>query len=221
MESQAYQVARNPNDVATVVSILPYDIRETKPGLVPSEFFVPKGDEDVPGLLVVEGSYHQVYLDDSRPRLTVPVPSVELAASICRDHKTSMFGFVTDEAEPGLFYVPGRYTKADIQRLKGEHRVAFERAKRTQLAWFQRLIEYADDQWARHGEHKLITDVMRLAAEATKLERPWLSKQVIEKALSLCPACMSVVNPKAVICSSCRFILKPEEHKKMQFATVE
>ena len=220
-EREPYRVQRSPNDVATVVSLLPYELNEFKPGMTPSEFHVPKMEGDFPGTCIVERGYHKVYLDDSRPRLEVPVPSDELAAAICRDHITSMLAVVPGEAEPGLFWVSGRYEKKDVKRLLAEHWEKVEAAKQRQLLWFQRLIEEADDAWARHGEHKLITDVMRLAAIQCKLERPWISQQEIERALSECPVCYSTVHPKAVVCGVCKAILKPEEHKKLQFAEVK
>src|SRR5215831_12218667 len=97
-------------DVSTVVSIFPANIEEVKPGLIPGYFKIPAVEKEGDfNLLTVERCVHAVYLDEARPRLIVPDPSDIVARSIVQDFKTSIHGYVTGIAEPGLSWVYGEY----------------------------------------------------------------------------------------------------------------
>jgi hypothetical protein len=87
-----------------------------------------------------------------------------------------------------------------------------------QILWFKNLVKMADDDWNKYRQHKTISDIQRYACGYLKLERPWLLDAEVVAALSECPSCFEKVNPRAVVCAHCQYILDPARHKSMQFA---
>lgn len=213
-------------DVSTVVSILPVPINEKKPGLNPGQFDMrPANDKDFQ-LLVIERCHHPVYIDETRPRLIVPDPSDIVAESIVTDYKVAMVGFQAGECEPGLGWVPGEYNNDENGKkaFAIEHSELLEDLHRLQLGWFRRLLEIADDDWSRYKQHKFITPLQRIAAEALgQTNREWLLSHRIEEAMSKCKFCFTQVHPLAIICHSCRGVLDPKRFKEefMGMGTIE
>jgi hypothetical protein len=200
------------NDICTVVSLLPYPLCEEKPGLVPGTFKIPYTEPGDFTLLTVERCTHAVYLDSNRPRLIVPDPSDLVARSIAYDHKTAMICYEAGVAEPGIDWVWGEYT--DKRVFKNEHQEKLAGLFSLQNAWFMRLLEMADDDWAKYRQHKFITNLQRTAARVLgQVEREWMLQQRVEEALSKCKFCFTQVHPQACICSSCHGILDMERYK--------
>lgn len=198
-------------DKCTVVSIVPFPIDEKKPGLYPGHFRIPAAKADDFELLVVERSVHHVYVDHDRGSLTVPVPSDEVARSICQDYTRGQLLYVMGESEPGLFFVPGEYTskKAILEVIKEK----LAAAREMQRNWFVKLVKLGDDEWNKYHNHKMISDLQRYAAKTLGLQREWNVEGQAE-ATSFCPACKMVMPTGALICGSCRTIVNPEAYKK-------
>jgi hypothetical protein len=191
---------------------------ERKPGLYPGNFDIAACAEGDVQVVEVEKCFHKVYLDESRPQISVPVSSMEVAQSVVNDYVQAQLAVIAGEAQPGLFAVAGKYDKLTAAHtLKAQIAVAHEQQKE----WFMRLVKIADDDWQRYGQHKFISDTQRYAGKALGLERPWLLARQVEQALSVCPACHAQVHPQAIVCSHCRFVIDKAEYKKMQFAVVE
>lgn len=191
---------------ATVVSILPYAIREKKPGLIPNEYAIP-ASEDVqnPQLLVIDSASFGVYAGDERT-IRVSTPAIEVARAVVEDHINGTMLVELGVSEPGLFWIPVGINDPD--RIKTQFRDEYHACVVKQEAWFRRLVAEADDSWSKFGQRKMISDPMKAAALRLKLNRPWLLEQEVEKALSECPACFSKINPKAIICAVCKTDLR-------------
>lgn len=205
----------SPSDVATVISILPFAIREKKPGLIPSEFYIPSAIDEFQTLVVKRCTF-AVYLDEHRPPLVVPDPSDQVAQSIVYDFKVATIGFIPDEVEPGLFWVPGAFTsREEIARL---FKVELEDARRKQMNWFKKLVAVADDDWGKYQQHKFISSIQRFAAKTLKLERAWNLDVLTEQASIRCPYCATQVAVGQIVCGSCRGILDKTKFKPEDFA---
>ena len=205
-------------DISTVVSILPIDITETKPGLIPGEF---KFHAVEPGdifLLPIPRCHHPVYLDDSRPSLLVPDPSDEVAASIANDYKQASLLYTQGKSEPGLDWVVGGFTNSvlDKEEFKDKHSHILKRMEKLQTNWFEAMVKDADDVWAQERRHIFISDLSRLAAVRLGLnEKEWLIREQIEQAQTRCKFCYEIIHQKARICSSCHADLTMDTYRNV------
>lgn len=196
---------------STIVSLVPFDIHENKP-VFPGDFFIPGARENDFEILVVDNATSFKYIDENRGTIKLLVESEELAKAIVEDYENSQVAR-HDGLGPGIFFVPGEYTKDGIRlKFKAELKVARDK----QNKWFESLIRLADDDWEKTRQHRAISDLQRYAAKALNLERPWL----IEPKMSKCPACKVTVEEGAIICSNCHAVLDKEAYEKMQFAKV-
>ena len=200
--------------VATVVNLMPFTLAESKPGLYPGNYLIPAAPKDDISVYHVEDAHFFVYLDENRGSMKVPVPAERVAQSIVEDFRAAKIFVVPGEAEPGLFFLPGKLSVQDIKS-KFSERLSEYRA--IQKKWFEMLVAQADDDWSRYRQHRMISDTQRFAAKTLGLEREWNITTIVEN-ISKCPACTMNVPSSAVVCSSCQCILKPEEYKKLQFA---
>src|SRR4051812_44541048 len=100
----------------TVVSLVPFPIDETKPGMTPSRFYIDPAPREGFSCLLVQKCRHGVYLDEFRPTLIVPTAPEEVAESICMDYKRGQLGIKMTEAEPGLFWVPGAFANKETHK---------------------------------------------------------------------------------------------------------
>jgi hypothetical protein len=200
---------RARRDVATVISMLPYPVDERKPGLVPGIFTMKPANKNDCELLVVERCIHAVYLDETRPRLIVPAPSGLVAESIVLDHKRSIQGYVPNWAEPAIEWVPGEFTNDENGKkmLAGMHGAILKDMIIKQQRWFESLVQFADDDWAKYKQHKFITRLQRDAAMTLGLEREWLMAKEVAAAASKCKFCFSMVHPDAIVCATCHGVL--------------
>lgn len=201
---------------ATIVSFYPQDIDEFVPFLHPPRYHVDASDGKNPQVLVIEDAHY--YLEnrtgDDRPPIRVPVPADQLAASLVYDFKNSMIER-EEGCEPAVFCVPGEFTPDGIVK-SFKDQITKELAK--QKNWFQRLVRKGDDDWQKFRQHKMISDLHRLAASQLGLgDREWAT---IVKDITTCPACGVTVATNQVVCQNCRCILNSEAYKKLQFAGV-
>jgi hypothetical protein len=205
------------NDISTVISMLPYPLHEQKPGLVPGVFKIPYTAPGDFTLFSVERCQHSVYLDENRPRLIVPDPSDIVARSIVEDHKVAMICYEGGIAEPGLAWVWGEYLNDD----DGKRSLAYAHASllksmiSLQNEWYKRLLQMADDDWARYRQHKFVTELQRTAATVLgQVNREWMIAHKIEEALSKCKFCFTQIHPNACICPSCHGIVDEARYKQ-------
>lgn len=208
----------NPMDKATIVSIYPKEIDETKPTIQPGRFIIPAGDPDKPAVYTVGPSSWWRDIDDEQPLLEIPVSSIQIADSIVRDYCNGIFGCDMDSSMPGLFYVPGELKLDDIKK---SYQAELEKAKKRQNTFFGVLMRAADALWARsNGNPLAISDDMRMAARYLGQEaKDWLKDfQMVD--MVRCFACGSLKNPKFPICAACRAIDPTHEMAaKIKFAS--
>lgn len=217
MPQQDLQRAFDPNrdDVSTVISILPVQIDESKPGLLPGQFIIPGVKnplEDVEVLHVFRARF-PVYLDENRPALIVPAPSDTVAESICRDYKVSMPGYETEISEPGLFWSRGMIKASNVKSVLSEE---LEYARKKQLVWFKRLVEQADDDWGRYHMRRMISSLQRLACDVLKIPKEWNQDAEIARNIAMkpCKFCHADIHPEAIICQYCRGIQDMARYEK-------
>lgn len=201
-------------DVATVFSLLPVEVKESKPGLYPGEYLIPpapaRGDFSL--LLVHEGSHFVPQLE--RAPYQAVTPAREIAKSLVDDYIEGSLG-IEEDAGPGLFWAIGEYTK---EKAKIELKNEIVAAEAKQNRWYVNLVRIADIEWAQHvGNHNVISTMMRHAAKHLGLEKEWLINPD-QLTLVYCPVCRNNVSVHALVCGNCQAILKPEEYKKFQFA---
>lgn len=204
---------------ATVVSLVPFPIDETKPGMTPARFYIDPAPEDSFSCLLVTGCRHGVYLDEFRPTLVVPTAPEEVAEAICYDYKKGQLEMVMGQAEPGLFWVPGNYAEKEKHKeLLATFAKEFRQAAAQQIEWFKLLVAKADDSWSRFKQRGMISVVHKTAAARLKLDREWLLDAEVTAALSECPVCFEKVHPRAIVCRGCNAILNEAEYAKRKFA---
>lgn len=200
---------------STVVSILPFEIRESKPNLYPGMFTIPAGSFHKPGLLKVTNSRFYIPMAFGAPSMAAHSPAYEVAHSIVNDYVGALLG-VTVDCRPGIFAV-NRDFRDEIQARDYLSDMLPE-AKKAQDAWFFTLVNLADQDFNKHHQAQSVSDLQKIAARELNIrDKPWLL-DITQLQLSTCPACFTPVNAQASICSSCRYVINPEKYKTMQFA---
>jgi hypothetical protein len=206
-----------PRLACTVVSFVPFPIKEEKPGLIPGRFFIKDSDTKEPEVLQIEKAIHFVYLDENRGSLQVRDPADEVARSIVEDFCTAQLG-ISEGCHPGIFWVPGAYSVKEIKEQFGKQCIE---AKIAQMRWLTKICQIADDDWNKYHQHNVVSDFQRTAAHIIGWkpeEHEWMNKRQVNEDSTRCPACQTLVSPSLVVCTSCKCILRPEEYKKLQFA---
>jgi hypothetical protein len=188
---------------------MPRPIMENMPHIRPSIYSVPEAKDKDFELLVINDGIDSVYAGDGKH-----VERIELGESIAENLKNMICNSQLangENAYPGVFWVHGEHTKEDI---KTKFTKELEKAKLVQLNWYRNLVREADDVWAKFHQHRTISDLMRFAASALKLNREWLINTEDAEAIA-CPACgKDLPNKDVTICATCHTIIKPEEHAK-------
>lgn len=200
----------------TVVSLVPFKIKEFKPGLIPGYFELKESDGKVPSVLVVGDAKHNVYIDDTRGSLGIRDASDEVARSIVEDFKDSQLG-ISDGISPAIFWVPGSYTAKEIMEKFPSELAA---ANLSQKRWFIEVCKIADNDWNQTHKHTSISDFQRKAAELlgyTKESHEWMAPSLVMSS-QRCPACNSSVSAGIIVCPNCRCILDTEKYKTFAFA---
>lgn len=202
---------------STVVSTLPILINETKPGLVPNNFIIQPAKKGEFTKLVIGVSYHFILNNDPKlPPHAIPEASDVVAAAIVNDLKSSFMGTRSTPqsdgsvAIPGVFWVPGEPTDEEIVK---NHKSLLDSAFKNTKAWFQQLVKIADDDWNRHRQRGMITDLQRTACTYLGLEKEWDIGTLLLQSSS-CWACKSSINPEAIVCPNCKAIVNNKEYEK-------
>src|SRR5215831_1558286 len=116
MKRRAVRAPTNPADRATIVSLYPRAIDETKHTIQPGRFLIPPGSVENPAILVVGPSSWWREFDIDQPLLEIPVSAIQIADSIVKDFCNGIFLSNMGDTMPGMFYVPGTYDLAGIQK---------------------------------------------------------------------------------------------------------
>lgn len=204
-------------DKSTVVSIYPKEIIEIKHTIQPGRFVIPAGTYEKPAILVVGSSSWWREIDEEQPLLEIPTSSIQIADSIVRDYCNGLLACNMGNAMPGIFFVPGEKTVAQLQLTDSAF---LSRAKIKQDAWYLELVKMADVLWARtNGSPLCIADDMRLAARELGLtNKDWMADfQTIQQVR--CVACGAFKNPAFPVCQTCKSVdLNHPAAKDLKFA---
>jgi len=199
---------------ATLISLFPLPVHEKKP-LIPAIYQVEASKEEMkPKILVIsEGAFH-VYLDEFRGMMTIRTPAITIAESVARDFLDGQY-MLSDESKPALWSIPGEWTVEELHADR-EQQERIEREHYLQLEWFRRLIFVADDEWSKFHQHRMITEVQRIAAGRLRLHREWALEFKPENIVD-CPGCGSTINKKVAVCRDCGCVINSEIYKTLQF----
>jgi hypothetical protein len=224
MKEMNFTVGEGKGIISTLVSIVPFPIREFKPGLFPGTFHIePCFDENNPVCIPIGESFHFVYIDAERGNLRVLDPSYDVCRAIVSDYNSAQLESGPTR-HPGLFWLPGEWT-AELIRKDKEASAKLEEIKKIQAEWFISLVRLGDDDWERSRQHQTISDTQRYAARSidptNKQNRQWIfvdPKNSVIAETSICPACGSDVLKTAVVCRYCKFVLDEDKYSQMKFA---
>lgn len=205
----------NPLDKATLVSIFPLNIDESKCTLQPGRWKIEAGTYDKPTTLTILPSSWWREIDAEQPLLEIPVASILIADSIVRDYCVGLLGCDMGDRMPGLFYIPGEFNSAKI---KLEYKNLLDIADKKQKNWYSELVKTGDVAWARtNGNPLAVNELMKMAAHELGIEdRDWMKAY---KAVTLirCFACGTLKNPQFPVCPSCRAV-DPTYKGEIKFA---
>ena len=192
---------------ATVISIVPREVRMHAPGLSPDIFVLPPAAEGDFEILHVKDSFFYVYRLEGE-QIRVSEPGEIVARSIVTTFLGDQLG-MTENGAPGLFWLPGVFSKEEIQ---AKYKKELDAARSRQVMWFKELVNLADDSWQKNHLLRAISETQRDAARRLGLRKEWL---VDYKQLTQCPACGSTLPiPDATVCAQCRTIINPAEHAR-------
>jgi hypothetical protein len=203
---------------STVVSFIPFDIMEEKPGLYPPRFHIPASDMKIPSIIKISTCSHFVYLDESRGTLRVPDPSDQVARSICEDYIESQLG-VDEFARPALFWLPDDLT---VGKIILDYKDDIAKRLELQRKWFLNVSMLADNDWQRYHQHNVISSFQRKCADIigwNPREHEWMSPMTTMESSS-CPACGTSVVKDVIICPTCKCVLNETlaKEKGLKFA---
>lgn len=208
---------KNPMDKCTIVSIFPKAIDEVKYTIEPGKFHVDAGSLENPAILVVGSSSWWKDVDVEQPMLEMQRSSIEVADAVVVDYCGSMLACNMADCMPGLFFVLGAATKAEI---KMKYKDKLNEVNEKQNNWYKILIRLADSLWARsNGNPLVVSDEMRLAARSLNFnEKPWLKDFVTIEKIP-CKGCGTLKHPDYPVCPICKTIdLTHPDSKNLKFA---
>jgi len=203
---------------ATVVSLLPFELVETKPGLNPNEYIIPAAPERGVACAVIPNDVFYLInpdpLSDAKEvrNIKVPVPAIELAQAIITDYVGSLIGVEVPVKVPGLFAIKGDYRDPKVVSMSFAKQV--EAYRNAQIGWFQNLVAIADDTWAKTKSPLGISDMQRSACQWLGFRRDWMNP-IPSELLDQCPICKSNINPGALKCIACGHVINKAEYDKV------
>jgi hypothetical protein len=202
------------NYACTVVNLLPRDILEEKPHMLPGAYLIPAAKWGSVAILHVEEAIHYVpnpLIDDGKPGSSIKqiTPPREVARSLCEDYNCAHVA-TGDTAGPSLFWVEGRLTANEIKQY---HKDKLEKARASVKAWFHNLCAMADADFTKNRNMMAVSDLQRMAARALGITREWVEFQ-IQETIS-CKFCTTSIPPLAIVCPNCRQVLNQGEFNKL------
>jgi hypothetical protein len=179
----------------TVVSLVPLEINEEKPGLCPPRFRIPASDGETPQIIHVDTAHHFVYLDESRGSLQVKNPSDIIAKSIVEDYKAGQMG-VDDECGPAIFWIDKELTLDEVMK---DYKVELMKLRLRQRQWLLNICMIADNDWQRYHQHNVISSFQREAAKMIgwdPKDHEWMTPAMtMQEGTIKCPYCGLGVPP--------------------------
>lgn len=209
----------NPMDKCTIVSVYPNRIVEIKHTTFPGVFVIdPAPDNDFTILVVGASSWYKE-MPDGQPFLEIPDGSILMAQSIINDWCNGLAGVNMPEAMPGLFFVPGVLTKAEILK---NHKDKLDLARTRQNAYWESVIQLADVMWARTSGNPLsISNEARIGAvKLGRKDKPWL-QDFYASDKKACQACGQFINPNFPICQYCHHIVNQAKYDELKLKKAE
>lgn len=209
------QIIRGPvnvHDRATIVSILPREVIQLEHTIFPGKFVIPPGSYDDPARLVVGPSSWWFDPGEEQALIEVPISAVQIAEAVIGDYSKGLTEY-TNEAMPGLFFVPG---DVEISKIKKDYVAHLNRARNRQKEWFLALVKLADALWARsNGNPMVVSSDMRMAAQELNMgQKEWLKNQAAAELIK-CKACGNLNSSAVVICPNCKVILDEVRAKEL------
>lgn len=202
----------------TLVSIVPFAIREYKPGLIPDTYYIPPASEEKPQILHIGNARHNVYIDETRGSLSVRDGSDEVARSLVEDFINSQLE-VGEGCYPGLFWIPGELS---ISEVKVRYQEEWNRIRLAHRQWLLAITKLADRDWKRYQNPMVVSDFQREAGRILGLkeaEHGWMGAQIEDaRPMTECPACGMKINLGLAICPNCKVILDADKAKELTFA---
>lgn len=203
----------------TIVSTLPFDLYEEKPGLTPGVYRIPAAKDSGISVVHIGDGYHHIVIPLSEaPPMKVIDRCDKIAQGLINDYQNSCLGVSLEFSEsdgitqaiPGMFWVDEPLTDAQV---KFKHKPEIDQAFKNTKAWFARLVQIADDDWQRYRQHKFISDLQRSASRFLGLEREW-GKSLVANTPLVCWACKTPINAMSIVCMNCKAIINMEEYEK-------
>jgi len=199
----------------TIVSILPYEIYDSKPNLYPGNFTIPAGNAAKPGLLEIERSTFHIPMAFGAPPMRAHSSPFEVATSVVNDYVGALLS-VGPDTKPGVWVEDKTFKNSALAAVQLAEKIAEVLIK--QQKWFFSLVNLADAEYNKHKNAMAISDFQKMAARELNLkDKPWLL-DMSQLAINNCPACYAAINANAIICSSCRYVIKPELYDSKKFA---
>lgn len=199
----------------TVVNLLPFELRETKPMIIPSFFLIPAAKGDVGGLGYVKEGLSFIpnpMIDEGKPGANIRqiTPPSEMARSICEDYNCAHIA-LTDDAKPGVFWCEGRLVWTDVLDQYPEE---LGTARRQQNHWFKNLINLADADWQKNKNMMAVSDLQRIAASSLGVVKDWVNWIEPDSTMK-CGFCQAQISVDSVKCFNCKEIVNVAKYKQM------
>lgn len=202
------------NDKSTIISIIPFEFVEFKPGVYPGSFRIPEClDEKNPTLFYVGQSEAVMQVPNAEP-LHIVTPSQTIARSIVEDFVNAQL-WTTPTARPGIACLPGLVTKVALDSLHGK---VLDNLRAQQRAWFVNVCNHTSSEWNQYKSIRVVSHVARFAAKYLGLDPEWLAVEVAGFQMEKCPACRTPCPNDAIVCAHCRAVLNKTTYAKLAFA---
>lgn len=195
----------------TVVSLLPREIFEEKPHMLPSSFRIPAAEYGDISIIHVEEGIHYVPNPFDPGSLKQTTSPAEMARSIVDDYVTAHI-CLGDNCGPGLFWVEGRLT---VKEVKDNYRKKLKEYKEKQDNWFHALCAMADADWHKNHNMLAVSDLQRMAARSLGLVDRYEWVQLQTQVTIECPFCKFRITPDSVKCLNCREVVNQKAYERL------
>lgn len=195
----------------TVVSLMPVEIIEKKPGLHPGMYTIPAAKAGDFEILHVDNASFHIY-PDGQPPVKVPELAKTVAESIVNDYRASHIGVLGEDKRPGIFCLEGKLTKEQVSK---DYKAELNTARNQQNQWFMNLIKMADNEWSKSRSHRAISELQVIAAKQMNLDREW-AKDNLGIEFVKCPYCKSMIENDVLVCRFCSHVVNNEKYNDMK-----
>src|SRR6266571_1195350 len=113
--SKIVRMPQNPLDKSTIVSVYPKIVESINRTLFPGRYTIPAAtnDNDFEILVVGSASWFKE-MEEGQPYLEISNSSIQVANSIIIDYMNGLVGCDMGASQPGLFFIPGEFSKFTI-----------------------------------------------------------------------------------------------------------